>query len=220
MGATADGKKELIAIQDGQRESEQSWKELLLDVQARGLSVEPKLAIGDGALGFWKALRQIWPATGEQRCWVHKTANVLDKLPKSVQPKAKQMLHEIYLSPGRVEAPQELQLTGDAAAWVMGGGGARHRERGCAAVAGFFLNGCSSEATGATGGDWSLRRRRRLGRLDLLHFKPQLFRSVLQLLLQNAPALARRKRLPPVSCRRRRAASGCKGRAPACVHTP
>ena len=110
MGATADGKKELIAIQDGQRESEQSWKELLLDVQARGLSVEPKLAIGDGALGFWKALRQIWPATGEQRCWVHKTANVLDKLPKSVQPKAKQMLHEMYLSPGRVEANKAFDL--------------------------------------------------------------------------------------------------------------
>ena len=110
MGATADGKKELIAIQDGQRESEQSWKELLLDVQTRGLSVEPKLAIGDGALGFWKALRQIWPATGEQRCWVHKTANVLDKLPKSVQPKAKQMLHEIYLSPGRVEANKAFDL--------------------------------------------------------------------------------------------------------------
>jgi transposase-like protein len=110
MGATADGKKELIAVQDGQRESEQSWKELLLDVQARGLSVEPKLAIGDGALGFWKALRQIWPTTGEQRCWVHKTANVLDKLPKSVQPKAKEMLHEIYLSPGRVEANKAFDL--------------------------------------------------------------------------------------------------------------
>ena len=110
MGATADGKKELIAIQDGQRESEQSWKELLLDVQARGLSVEPKLAIGDGALGFWKALRQIWSTTGEQRCWVHKTANILDKLPKSVQPKAKEMLHEIYLSPGRVEANKAFDL--------------------------------------------------------------------------------------------------------------
>jgi transposase-like protein len=110
MGATADGKKELIAVQDGQRESEQSWKELLLDVQARGLSVEPKLAIGDGALGFWKALRQVWPTTGEQRCWVHKTANVLDKLPKSVQPKAKQMLHEIYLSPGRAEANKAFDL--------------------------------------------------------------------------------------------------------------
>ena len=110
MGATADGKKELIAIQDGHRESEQSWKELLLDVQARGLTIEPKLAIGDGALGFWKAVRQIWPATAEQRCWVHKTANVLDKLPKSVQPKAKGMLHEIYLAPSRAEAEKTFDL--------------------------------------------------------------------------------------------------------------
>src|SRR5215510_5415207 len=110
MGATADGKKELIAIQDGHRESEQSWKELLLDVQARGLTIEPKLAIGDGALGFWKAVRQIWPATAEQRCWVHKTANVLDKLPKSVQPKAKEMLHEIYLAPSRAEADKAFDL--------------------------------------------------------------------------------------------------------------
>jgi putative transposase len=110
MGATADGKKELIAIQDGQRESEQSWKELLLDVQARGLAIDPKLAIGDGALGFWKAVRQIWPATAEQRCWVHKTANVLDKLPKSVQPRAKEMLHEIYLAPSRAEADKAFDL--------------------------------------------------------------------------------------------------------------
>jgi len=110
MGATADGKKELIAIQDGQRESEQSWKELLLDVQARGLTIEPKLAIGDGALGFWKAVRQIWSATAEQRCWVHKTANVLDKLPKSVQPKAKEMLHEIYLAPSRAAAEKAFDL--------------------------------------------------------------------------------------------------------------
>jgi putative transposase len=110
MGATADGKKELIAIQDGQRESEQSWKELLVDVQARGLTIEPKLAIGDGALGFWKAVRQIWSATAEQRCWVHKTANVLDKLPKSVQPKAKDMLHEIYLAPSRSEADKAFAL--------------------------------------------------------------------------------------------------------------
>src|SRR5947209_5368120 len=94
MGATPDGKKELIAVQDGHRESEQSWKELLLDVQARGLVIEPKLAIGDGALGFWKAVRQIWPQAAEQRCWVHKTANVLDKLRKSVQPKAKDRLRE------------------------------------------------------------------------------------------------------------------------------
>ncbi len=110
MGATADGKKELIAIQDGQRESEQSWKELLLDVQARGLTIEPRLAIGDGALGFWKAVRQIWSATAEQRCWVHKTANVLDKLPKGVQPKAKDMLHEIYLAPSRAEAEKAFDL--------------------------------------------------------------------------------------------------------------
>jgi transposase-like protein len=110
MGATAEGKKELIAIQDGQRESEQSWKELLLDVQARGLTIEPKLAVGDGALGFWKAVRQTWAETGEQRCWVHKTANVLDKLPKSVQPKAKELLHEIYLAPSRAEADKAFDL--------------------------------------------------------------------------------------------------------------
>jgi transposase-like protein len=110
MGATADGKKELIAIQDGQRESEQSWKELLLDVQSRGLTIEPKLAIGDGALGFWKAVRQLWPDVREQRCWVHKTANVLDKLPKGVQPKAKEMLHAIYLAPGRAEAEKAFDL--------------------------------------------------------------------------------------------------------------
>jgi putative transposase len=110
MRATADGKKELIAIQDGQRESEQSWKELLLDVQARGLAIEPKLAIGDGALGFWKAVRQIWSEIGEQRCGVHKTANVLDKLPQCVQPKAKEMLHAIYLSPGRADADKAFDL--------------------------------------------------------------------------------------------------------------
>jgi len=110
LGATADGKKELIAIQDGQRESEQSWKELLLDVQARGLTIEPKLAIGDGALGFWKAVRQLWSDVREQRCWVHKTANVLDKLPKGVQPKAKEMLHAIYLAPGRAEAEKAFDL--------------------------------------------------------------------------------------------------------------
>lgn len=110
LGATADGRKELLAIQDGQRESEQSWKELLLDVQARGLTQAPALAIGDGALGFWKAVRQVWPTTQEQRCWVHKTANVLDKLPKAVQPKAKTMLHAIYQAPSRAAADQALDL--------------------------------------------------------------------------------------------------------------
>ena len=110
MGATADGKKELIAIADGYRESAQSWKELLLDVKARGLRVEPKLATGDGALGFWKALREVWPATREQRCCVHKTANVLDKLPKRLQPTAKEKLHNIWMADTREHAHQAFDL--------------------------------------------------------------------------------------------------------------
>jgi transposase-like protein len=110
MGATAEGKKELIALADGYRESEQSWRELPLDVKARGLEVEPALAIGDGALGFWKAMRQVWGTTKEQRCWVHKTANVLDKLPKGSQPKAKRMLHEIYMAEGREKAEKAFDL--------------------------------------------------------------------------------------------------------------
>ena len=103
MGATLDGKKELIAVVDGYRESEQSWRHLLLDCKQRGLVVDPKLAVGDGALGFWKALKQVYPTTREQRCWVHKTANVLDKMPKCVQPKAKQMLHATWMAPTRAE---------------------------------------------------------------------------------------------------------------------
>jgi putative transposase len=110
MGATADGQKELIAIADGYRESEQSWKALLLDCQARGLVVDPKLAIGDGALGFWKAVRQVWPQTQEQRCWVHKTANVLDSLPKSQQPRAKEKLHAIWQAATRQEAEKAFDL--------------------------------------------------------------------------------------------------------------
>jgi putative transposase len=110
MGATADGRKELIAIADGYRESEQSWRELLLDAKSRGLEIEPSLAIGDGALGFWKAMRQVWHTTQEQRCWVHKTANVLDKLPKGSQPKAKGMLHEIYLAESREAATKAFDL--------------------------------------------------------------------------------------------------------------
>jgi len=106
MGATKEGKKELIAVHDGFRESEQSWKELLLDVKARGLAIDPKLATGDGALGFWKALPQVFPQTREQRCWVHKTANVLDKLPKRIQPKAKEMIHEIWMADTREHANQ------------------------------------------------------------------------------------------------------------------
>ena len=110
MGATADGKKELIAIQDGYRESEQSWKELLLDVKARGLTVDPKLATGDGALGFWKALPQVFPKTCEQRCWVHKTANVLDKLPKRLQAGAKERIHEIWMADTREHANEAFDL--------------------------------------------------------------------------------------------------------------
>jgi putative transposase len=104
MGATAEGHKELIAVMDGYRESEASWTELLLDLKQRGLTTEPKLAIGDGALGFWAALRKLYPSTREQRCWVHKTANVLNKMPKSVQPRAKEALHEIWLSDKRAAA--------------------------------------------------------------------------------------------------------------------
>jgi putative transposase len=110
MGATAEGKKELIALADGYRESEQSWKELLLDVKARGLEVEPHLAIGDGALGFWKAIRQVWDTTREQRCWVHKTVNVLDKLPKGVQPRAKAALHDIYGAETKAGAEKAFDL--------------------------------------------------------------------------------------------------------------
>lgn len=104
MGATADGKKELIAVLDGYRESKQSWRELLLDLKNRGLAVAPKVAVGDGALGFWAALREVFTETREQRCWVHKTANVLNKMPKSVQPKAKANLHEIWQAETRENA--------------------------------------------------------------------------------------------------------------------
>jgi len=104
MGATADGKKELIAVLDGYRESEQSWSELLLDLKQRGLKAPPKIAVGDGALGFWAALRKVFPETREQRCWVHKTANVLNNMPKSVQPKAKGDIHEIWQAETRADA--------------------------------------------------------------------------------------------------------------------
>ena len=110
MGATAEGNKELIGIADGYRESKQSWKELLLSIKHRGLKVDPKLAIGDGALGFWAAVREVWPLINEQRCWVHKTANVLNKMPKSIQPKAKSMLHEIWMAPGRKQANAAFDL--------------------------------------------------------------------------------------------------------------
>lgn len=110
MGVTSDGKKELIAIQDGYRESEHSWKSLLLDLKNRGLTTGPKLAIGDGALGFWKALRQVYPETREQRCTVHKTVNVLDKMPKSLQSEAKRKLQEIWSAPTRSAAEKAFDL--------------------------------------------------------------------------------------------------------------
>jgi putative transposase len=104
MGATADGTKELIAMVDGQRESEASWTALLLDLKNRGLSEPAKLATGDGSLGFWLAMAKVFPQTRQQRCWVHKTANVLDKLPKNQQAAAKAHLHEIWMSATREDA--------------------------------------------------------------------------------------------------------------------
>jgi len=104
IGATAEGKKELVSLTDGFRESEQSWKEVLLDLKHRGLTIDPKLAVGDGALGFWKALPQVFGETRIQRCWVHKTANVLNKLPKHLQPKAKSDLHQIWMAHTRENA--------------------------------------------------------------------------------------------------------------------
>jgi transposase-like protein len=104
MGATEDGTKELIAMTDGQRESEQSWLELLLDAKSRGLADAPMLATGDGALGFWKALRQVYPSTVHQRCWVHKTVNVLDKLPRGQQASAKSILHEVWMAATKEDA--------------------------------------------------------------------------------------------------------------------
>jgi len=109
MGALADGAKELIAMTDGERESEQSWKQLLVDAKSRGLVDAPMLATGDGALGFWKALRQVWPSTGHQRCWVHKTVNVLDKLPRGQQVSAKNILHEIWMSATKEDATKAME---------------------------------------------------------------------------------------------------------------
>jgi transposase-like protein len=104
MGATADGVKELVAIEGGFRESELSWTQLLLNLKSRGLTTAPQLAIGDGALGFWKALSKVYDGTQWQRCWVHKTANILNKLPKSLQSKAKSKLHQIWQAASKDEA--------------------------------------------------------------------------------------------------------------------
>jgi putative transposase len=106
IGANSEGKKELLGIADGYRESEESWKELLLDLKQRGLSIDPKLATGDGGLGFWKALPQIFGSTRAQRCWKHKTANVLNKLPQALQAKAKANLNQISMAENRAAAEQ------------------------------------------------------------------------------------------------------------------
>jgi putative transposase len=105
IGADASGRKELLAVEDGFRESAQSWRELLLRLRdENSLALDPELATGDGALGFWQALHEVWPKTKQQRCWVHKMANVLNKLPASLQGKAKQDLHAIYEAANRREA--------------------------------------------------------------------------------------------------------------------
>jgi len=104
MGAREDGTKELISVLDGYRESTQSWQEMLRDLKQRGLKEGPKLAVGDGALGFWAALAAEFPETKEQRCWVHKTANILDKMPKSIQGRAKGRIHDMYMAPTKDEA--------------------------------------------------------------------------------------------------------------------
>ena len=104
IAARRDGTKELLAVQDGFRESKESWRSLIRDLKRRGLKFAPKLAVGDGALGFWVAIEEECPETRHQLCWVHKTANVLDKLPKSLQPRAKSMIHDIYLAPTKMDA--------------------------------------------------------------------------------------------------------------------
>jgi transposase-like protein len=110
IGATPEGKKELVGFTDGVRESAESWRGLLLDLKRCGLSVAPELAVADGALGFWKALGEVWPTTREQRCWVHKTANVLNKLPKSLQGKAKRALQEIWMAETKNDALAALDM--------------------------------------------------------------------------------------------------------------
>lgn len=104
LGATPEGRKELVGFQVGVRESAQSWRELLVDIKARGLNVPPEIAVGDGAMGFWKALDEVFPGTRHQRCWVHKTANVLNKFPKSMQPTVKTDLREIWQAETRAAA--------------------------------------------------------------------------------------------------------------------
>jgi len=110
IGATPEGKKELIGFQVGVRESTQSWRELLIDLRKRGLRIAPEIAVGDGALGFWKALDEVFPSTRHQRCWCHKASNILDKVAKSVQGAMKTDLRDIYLAPSRDHAETAIDL--------------------------------------------------------------------------------------------------------------
>src|SRR5450631_155096 len=113
IGATPEGKKELVGFQTGVRESAQSWRELLVDIKRRGLEIAPDLAVGDGALGFWKAIEEVFPSTRHQRCWVHKTANVLNKVALSVQVNMKADLREIYGAPTRAAAEMAINVFAD-----------------------------------------------------------------------------------------------------------
>ena len=110
IGATPEGRKELVGFQVGVRESAQSWRELLVDVKARGLVIAPELAVGDGALGFWKAVDEVFPGPKHQRCWLHKTANILNKAAKSVQPGMKKDIAEIWMSPDRAAAGKAMEV--------------------------------------------------------------------------------------------------------------
>ena len=110
MGSDSTGRKEIVGLLDGYRESEASWQELLEQLSHQGLNTPPEIAIGDGALGFWKALTKHWPKTKHQRCWVHKTANVLNKLPKSLQPKVKASLHDIWMAETKSDAHKAFNL--------------------------------------------------------------------------------------------------------------
>ena len=109
VGATENGDKELVALEDGYRESEQSWRELLMDLKHRGLTEAPKIAVGDGAMGFWKALKKVYPQSKEQRCWMHKTGNILNYLPKREHHKAKDRLHQIWMASSKEEAFKALE---------------------------------------------------------------------------------------------------------------
>jgi putative transposase len=109
IGTTPEGKKELVGFTDGVRESSQSWRDLLLDLKRRGLTTASQIAVADGALGFWKALGEVWPTTREQRCWVHKTANILNKMPKSLHTKAKRALQEIWMAETKKDAVTALE---------------------------------------------------------------------------------------------------------------